>query len=90
MPTTGLVNIKTDSDLFYESSLEQVEEDKLTLLQNINDVYALNPVPEFLMIRTFYESIWLEMGKKIKYVQFILGDIVSREKKKKKEQQPEA
>ena len=85
MPTTGLINIKTDSDLFYESSLEQVQEDQLTLLQNIRDVYALNPVPEFLKIRTFYESIWLEMGKKIKYIQFILGDKVSREKKKKKE-----
>ena len=45
------------------------------------------PVPEFLQIRTFYESIWLEMGKKIKYVKFILGDVLSREKKKKKESQ---
>lgn len=85
MPTTGIMNIKTDSDLFYESSLAQIEEDNLTLLENINDVYGMIPVPEFLQIRTFYESIWLEMGKKIKYVKFILGDVVSREKKKKKE-----
>jgi hypothetical protein len=54
-------------------------------LENINDVYGMVPVPEFLQIRTFYESIWLEMGKKIKYVKFILGDVLSREKKKKKE-----
>ncbi len=85
MPKSGLMNIKTDSDLFYESSLEQIKEDNLTLIQNIDDVYGLPIVPEFLQIKTFYEQIWLEMGKKIKYIQFILGDTVSREKKKKKE-----
>ena len=85
MPTTGIMNIKTDSDLFYESSLAQIEEDKLTLLENINDVYGTLPVPDFLKIQTFYESIWLKMGKKIKYVKFILGDVKSRETKKPQE-----
>ncbi len=85
MPASGLVNIKTDSDLFYESSLDQIKEDNLTILQNIDDVYGMPSVPEFLQIKTFYELIWLEMGKKIKYIQFILGNVNSREKKKKKE-----
>ena len=85
MPATGIMNIKTDSDLFYESSLEQIAEDNLTLLENISDVYSLIPVPEFLQIQTFYEAIWLKMGKKIMYVKFILGDVNSRETKKTKE-----
>ena len=85
MPTTGIMNIKTDSDLFYESSLEQIAEDNLTLLENISDVYGTIPVPEFLQIQTFYEAIWLKMGKKIMYVKFVLGDVLSRETKKPKE-----
>ena len=85
MPATGIMNIKTDSDLFYYSSLEQIAEDNLTLLENMNDVYGTNQVPEFLQIKTFYEAIWLKMGKKIMYVKFILGDVNSRETKKPKE-----
>jgi tRNA (guanine-N7-)-methyltransferase len=85
MPATGIMNIKTDSDLFYYSSLEQIAEDNLTLLENMNDVYGTNQVPEFLQIKTFYEAIWLKMGKKIMYVKFILGDVKSRETKKPKE-----
>jgi tRNA (guanine-N7-)-methyltransferase len=84
MPANGIVNVKTDSDLFYQSTLDQVQEDGLALITNISDVYALNPVPEILQIKTFYERIWLEMGKSIKYIQFTLGDVVSREKKKPK------
>lgn len=76
-PPTALVNVKTDSDLFYESTLEQVQRDGLTLLQNIPNVYALQPVPEILQIQTYYEKMWLGMGKTIKFCQFVLGDCIS-------------
>ena len=35
------------------------------------------PVPEFLQIQTYYEKMWLGMGRTIKYCQFVLGDCIS-------------
>jgi len=77
-PATALVNVKTDSDLFYESTLEQVQRDQLTLLQNIPNVYQLVPVPPVLQIQTYYEKMWLAIGRTIKFCQFVLGDCVSQ------------
>jgi tRNA (guanine-N7-)-methyltransferase len=77
-PATALVNVKTDSDLFYESTLEQVQRDGLTLHQNIPNVYELIPVPSVLQIQTYYEKMWLGMGRRIKFCQFTLGDCVSQ------------
>lgn len=77
-PATALVNVKTDSDLFFESTLAQVERDALPLLQQINNVYALNPVPPVLQIQTYYEKMWLSMGRTIKFCQFVLGDCLSQ------------
>jgi tRNA (guanine-N7-)-methyltransferase len=82
MSPQSKLNIKTDSDLFYKTALEQVVLDNMTLEANIHDVYALNPLPEFLNIQTFYERIWLKEGKKIKYLRFILGNNTSSETKK--------
>lgn len=73
-----LVNIKTDSDLFYESSLEQAQQDQLTILSKIDNVYLMSPVPEFLKIQTYYEKMWLGMGRTIKYCQFVLGNCESQ------------
>jgi tRNA (guanine-N7-)-methyltransferase len=82
MSPQSKLNIKTDSDLFYKTALEQVVLDNMTLEANIHDVYALNPLPEFLNIQTFYERIWLKEGKKIKYLRFVLGNNTSSETKK--------
>ncbi len=77
--TPCIVNVKTDSSLFYQTTLDQIAEDNLQLLENITDIYALQPVPAVLNIQTFYEKIWLEKGKKIKFLQFELGTVVSDE-----------
>ena len=77
-PATALVNVKTDSDLFYESTLEQVQRDGLPLHQNIPNVYELIPVPAVLQIQTYYEKMWLAIGRTIKFCQFTLGDCVSQ------------
>jgi len=55
-PATALVNVKTDSDLFYESTLEQVQRDGLTLHQNIPNVYELIPVPAVLQIQLRFSA----------------------------------
>jgi tRNA (guanine-N7-)-methyltransferase len=82
MSPTSKLNIKTDSDLFYQTVLEQVVLDQMSLEAHIDDVYALDPVPEFLTIQTFYEKIWLLEGKKIKYLRMVLGENRSDESKK--------
>jgi tRNA (guanine-N7-)-methyltransferase len=67
------INLKTDSDLFYESTLETIAEEKLPVLENISDVYTMPEVPEILEIKTFYENIWLKEGRTIKFVKFGLN-----------------
>jgi tRNA (guanine-N7-)-methyltransferase len=83
MASTGKMKVKTDSTLFYQSTLEQIAEDNLIIFKNIDDIYSMENVPEILTIKTFYENIWLKIGKKIKYLEFELGNCVSRETKKK-------
>jgi tRNA (guanine-N7-)-methyltransferase len=68
-----IMQVKTDSDLFYESTLETIAEEKLPLLENIANVYALPEVPAILEIKTFYENIWLQEGRTIKFVRFGLN-----------------
>jgi tRNA (guanine-N7-)-methyltransferase len=69
-----IMQVKTDSDLFYESTLETIAEEKLPLLENIANVYALPEVPAILEIKTFYENIWLQEGRTIKFVRFGLNE----------------
>jgi tRNA (guanine-N7-)-methyltransferase len=63
-----ILNIKTDSNLFYEFSKEVMSELGYELLVDVDDVYAWKDRPEYLNIQTFYENIWLTDGKKIKYL----------------------
>jgi len=82
-PPNALVNVKTDSELFFESTLEQIKRDNLKLSICYDDVYSLVPVPIILQIQTYYERMWLVMGRTIKYCQFTLGDCISAEPEKK-------
>ncbi len=82
-PASALVNVKTDSELFFESTLEQIKRDNLKLSICYDDVYSLVPVPMILQIQTYYERMWLGMGRTIKYCQFTLGDCISAEPEKK-------
>lgn len=67
----GSINLKSDDDMFYEFTLETVKENNWPLLDSCPDIYGLRPDDELLAgVQTFYERMWLEMGKKIKYVRF--------------------
>lgn len=77
----GIVHLKTDSTFFYEFTHEVIAEQGLSIISQTDDLYAdldsgnapwLNEHGQELRIRTFYESMWLEEGKKIKYVAFRL------------------
>jgi len=67
------VNVKTDSDLFYEFTVETATEEKLHIDSNIDNVYEQANVSEVLSIKTYYETMWLAMGRTIKYVKFRLN-----------------
>ncbi|MCT4582274.1 MAG: tRNA (guanosine(46)-N7)-methyltransferase TrmB [Flavobacteriales bacterium] len=78
MKSDGVVNMKTDSDLLFESTLEQIEEHGYQKLLSSWDVYgelvltASQELIDLMEIKTFYEQKWLEEGKKIKFVQFTI------------------
>lgn len=67
-----IVNLKTDSTFYYNYTLEVIEEENLEILTKIDDVYAWEERPPEMNIKTFYENMWLEEGKKIKYLRFRL------------------
>ncbi len=72
----GIINVKTDSDLLYEYTLEQIQEYNYELLVANNDIYngfiqkQDEGLQRILSIRTFYESRWLKEEIPIKYISF--------------------
>lgn len=68
----NLVHLKTDSAELYEYTLEVLEEQKIKILYQNDDIYA-QPLdfPE-LEIKTFYEEMHLKDNRTIKYIQFTL------------------
>lgn len=68
-----VVNLKTDDRPLYEYTMQVVKEQGLQLLEHSDDVYVQMPKEHpVASIQTFYEQMWLEMGKKIHLVSFKL------------------
>lgn len=67
------IHLKTDSDLLYEFTLETIASEGYQIIENIPNVYHLNPVPEILEIKTYYENMWLKEGRTIKYVKYLVN-----------------
>ena len=66
--------MKTDSAELYEFTLEVIAENKLPLLDSTNDLYG-NVTEERIEVRsikTYYERLFTEQGKKITYLKFQL------------------
>jgi len=68
----GTINLKCDSQLMYDFTLEMIEEYNLSLLTNQSNVYSGDSVSEEMDIKTYYERKWLNQGRMIKYVKFRL------------------
>ena len=66
----GKVNLKTDNDGLYNYTCEKVDELKLVVHKNTNDLYHSDLVDEVLSIKTHYERIYLKHDKNINYIQF--------------------
>lgn len=76
----GLIHVKTDSQIFYTSTLDTIEEGNHHLLKSSDDIYGNGwnefneEEQEILAVKTFYEKKWLKIGKKIKYLRFKLNE----------------
>lgn len=74
----GIIHLKTDSSLLFDSTLKQIELHNYQLLEKSWDLYGellgnLNQdTQDILGIRTHYEQIFSEKGFDIKYVKFKL------------------
>ncbi len=73
----GVIHLKTDSDLLYDFTLEEIKSNNFKLLKNIANVYKESyensqELKKILFIKTFYEKKWLDLEKTIKYLAFTI------------------
>jgi tRNA (guanine-N7-)-methyltransferase len=67
----GLMQLKTDSPVLYDFTLETIKNDpKCQLLYANDDIYARELDFEALSLKTYYEKKHLADNKTIKYIQF--------------------
>ncbi len=85
MQQGGLIKLKTDSKELYEFTLETIEEQNCTIVDNIVDIYGKGLAVGALAIQTFYEKMHLADGRTIYYLSFTLpqNEIIVPQRKAK-------
>lgn len=73
LPPQGKIHLKTDSRMLFEYTESVLAEQGLRVLERSENVYRDYGPESVLHIRTFYESMWLEMGRDIHYLCFEIG-----------------
>lgn len=68
----GIIHLKTDDYFFYTYTLDVIREQRHKLLWATDDLYQSGSGDDVVLIQTYYETRWLEMGKKICYLRFQL------------------
>ncbi|MEN9348934.1 MAG: tRNA ((46)-N7)-methyltransferase TrmB [Bacteroidota bacterium] len=74
----GILHIKHDNDGVYDKALAELPAANCTILTHHRDIYGEymltqpEDVQDILNIRTFYEQMWLEKGRKVKYVKAVV------------------
>lgn len=68
----AIINLKTDSKVLYEFTLETIAEQNCTIHENIADIYGQGKATGPLAIQTFYEKMHLAEGRLIYYISFSL------------------
>lgn len=74
----GKIHLKTDSRFLYEYTSAVCRVNGLRVDVATTDLYADRPSgvePEVMEVQTFYESMFLDMGLPINYMEFSLGDV---------------
>lgn len=67
----GIIHLKTDSNFLYRYTKAMIEENRLEVLFDTDDLYHSGLNEDILQIRTFYEQQWLSRGLNIKYIRFL-------------------
>lgn len=72
LENNGIVNLKTDSEPFYDFTREVIAENKLEELDATNDLYSNNMKRDesLTTIKTYYEKKFSDKGFKICYLKF--------------------
>ncbi len=73
----GSVMLKTDNRHFFDYTLEVASENNLEVVHATSDLYGNpgNVEPLVLSVQTYYESIFLEKGDKISFMEFKLDQV---------------
>ena len=69
----AIIHLKTDNPDFFQYTLDIIEKNDHNLLYSTDDLYHCDLAEDVITIRTYYENMWLEKGKKICYVKFRLN-----------------
>lgn len=72
--SSGYINLKTDSDVLFEYTLEILNGLDQPIERITTDIYKYYPDDEWLTLKTYYEKQHLEEGRIIKFVRFLLDD----------------
>ena len=73
MHPNGFIHIKTDNESLFEYTLEVINEFQYKAIDVISDIYSHEQTDENLLIETYYEKKWKELGHKIYYIKFQLN-----------------
>lgn len=68
----GIIHLKTDNAMLYEYTLEVIKQEGHNLIYKTEDLYNSGLQEDVVLVRTFYEMIWLEEGRCIRYIKFNL------------------
>lgn len=68
----GVVHLKTDSRLLYDFTRRVIALNGLMSLEDTDNLYGSGRADEILSIRTHYETLFMDKGFSIKYLQFRL------------------
>ena len=68
----GIINLKTDNEELFKYTRSLAEMNKLPLIRANSDLHGENYPDDILSIRTHYENIYIQEGKKIHFLSFRL------------------
>ncbi len=69
---TAIVHLKTDDAILYAYTQDVVAHNSLKVLHDIGDIYDGDFSDIVPPIKTFYEQMWIEEGRTIRYISFVL------------------
>jgi tRNA (guanine-N7-)-methyltransferase len=76
----GIIHLKTDSTILFDSTIEEIEENKYNCIQLTHDLYGSLPedldekTKDILHIKTHYEKLFTAKGSVIKYCKFTIDN----------------